>query len=58
MQPVGKEEKGKMGSVELAPQGSLMGRLRAGEAENPRPASELDKNLFLKSIFLCSSWIG
>lgn len=40
MQPVGKGEKGKMGSVELALQGSLMGRLWAGEAENTRPAPE------------------
>lgn len=57
MQPVGKAEKGKMGRVELAPQGNLMGRLWAGEAENTRPASELVK-LFLKSIFLHSSCIG
>lgn len=43
MQPVGKGEKGKMGNVELALQGSLMGRLWAGEAENTHPASELVK---------------
>lgn len=51
MKEVGKGEKGKMGSVELASQGNLMGRLWAGEAENPRPASELVKKLFLKSVF-------
>lgn len=57
MQPVGKGGKGKMGSVGLAPQENLMGRLWAGEAENSCPASEPVKKLFLKSIFLCSSSI-
>lgn len=58
MQPVGKEEKGRMGSVGLALKGGLMGRPWAWEAQNARSASELVKNKLKNPSFYVPPGLG